>query len=81
MQATQSHKQSIYAAAGIAQFIIVNLVEGRIEVYEDPNGAERCYGIVRILHRGDTISLRVPGDRTLGVPVADWLPEAGPAKA
>jgi Uma2 family endonuclease len=70
-------KQSIYAAAGIAQFIIVNLVEGRIEVYEDPNIAERGYRLVRILYRDDTISLRVPGDRTLGVPAADWLPEAG----
>ncbi len=38
-------KQSIYAAAGIAQFIIVNLVEGRIEVYEDPNVAERGYSL------------------------------------
>jgi Uma2 family endonuclease len=68
-------KQSIYAAAGIAQFLIVNLIEGRIEVYEEPNTAERCYGLVRILHRGDRISLRIPGDRDLSVPVADWLPE------
>lgn len=68
-------KQSVYAAAGIAQFIIVNLVEGRIEVYEDPNVVERGYRLVRILYRDDTISLRVPGDRTLGVSAADWLPE------
>ena len=71
-------KQSVYAAAGIAQFIIVNLVESRIEVYEDPNVAERCYRLVRILYRDDTISFCVPGDRTLGVPAADWLPEARP---
>jgi len=71
-------KQSIYAAAGIAQFIIVNLVEGRIEVYEDPNVVERGYRLVRILYRDDTISLRIPGDRTLGVPAADWLPEVRP---
>jgi len=71
-------KQSVYAAAGIAQFIIVNLVEGRIEVYEDPNVVERGYRLVRILYRDDTISLRIPGDRTLGVPAADWLPEVRP---
>lgn len=81
LRADRTIKQSIYAAAGIKQLIIVNLVEGRIEVYEEPNIAERCYGIVRILHRGDTISLRVAGDRTLGVSVADWLPEGSPAKA
>lgn len=74
-------KQSIYAAAGIAQFVIVNLVEGRIEVYEDPNVAERGYRLVRILYRDDAISLRIPGDRTLGVPAADWLPEAGPGRS
>lgn len=68
-------KQGIYAAAGIGQFIIVNLVEGRIEVYEEPNVAERCYRVIRVLHKGDTISLHVPDGKTLGVPVADWLPE------
>lgn len=68
-------KQSIYASAGIGQFIIVNLVESRIEVYEEPNGAEKCYRLVRVLHRGDTISLHLPGGKTLGIPVADWLPE------
>jgi hypothetical protein len=31
--------------ACIAQLIIVNLVDGRIEVYEDPNVAEGCYGV------------------------------------
>lgn len=67
-------KQGIYAAAGIPQFIVVNLVEGRIEVYEDPNALEKCYRFVRILHRGDTICLRVPGQGTLDVAVTDWLP-------
>lgn len=69
-------KQGIYATAGIPQFILVNLVESRIEVYEDPNAAEKCYGLVRILHRGDTIPLHVPGDQTLALQVTDWLPEA-----
>jgi Uma2 family endonuclease len=66
-------KQAVYAAAGIPQFVIVNLVESRIEVYEEPNVAERCYGVVRVLHRRDTISLRV-ADHKVDVSVADWLP-------
>jgi hypothetical protein len=69
---------AIYAAAGIGQFIIVNLVDGRIEVYEEPKVAERCYQVVRVLSRGDTFALHVPGGKTLGVPVADWLPELSP---
>jgi len=75
LRSDRTIKQSIYAAAGIAQFIIINLVEGRVEVYEDPNVSEKCYRLVRILHRGEAISLRVPGDQTLDVPVVDWLPE------
>ena len=75
LRSDRTTKQRIYAAAGIAQFIIVNLVESRVEVYEEPNLGERCYGVVRVLHRGDTISLRVPGEQPLNVPVADWLPE------
>ncbi len=75
LRSDRTTKQRIYAAAGIVQFIIVNLVEGRVEVYEEPNAVERCYRIVRVLHRGDTISLNVPGEQPLDVPVADWLPE------
>ncbi len=78
LRSDRTTKQSVYAAAGIVQFIIVNLVEGRIEVYGDPNVAERCYRVVRVLHRGDTMSLCVAGGRTLDVPVADWLPEVRP---
>ena len=81
LRSDRTIKQSIYAAAGIAQLIIVNLIDSRIEVYEDPNVTEKCYGLVRILHRGDTISLLLADGRTLGVPVTEWLPEAGPAKA
>ncbi len=82
LRSDRTTKQSIYAAAGIVQLIIVNLVEGRIEVYEEPNVAERCYGVVRVLHRDDTISLHIPGGRTLDVPVANWLPEgrSGPSE-
>jgi Uma2 family endonuclease len=75
LKSDRTTKQGIYAAAGIGQFIIVNLVEGRVEVYGEPNVAERCYGVVRVLHRGDSMALRLPGGRTLDVPVADWLPE------
>lgn len=75
LRSDRTIKQGIYAAAGIEQFILVNLAEGRIEVFEEPNRAEECYRLVRILHRGDTLSLHLPGGELLGVPVADWLPE------
>lgn len=81
LRSDRTAKQGIYAAAGIVQFIIVNLAEGRVEVYEEPNVAERCYRVVRVLHRGDTISLHVSGEGSLGVPVADWLPEVRPGSS
>ncbi len=74
LKSDRTTKQGIYASAEIAQFIIVNLAEGRVEVYEEPNAAEKCYGVVRILHQGETIALRTSGDRSLEVSVADWLP-------
>ncbi len=76
LRSDRTTKQGIYAAAGIAQFIIVNLVEGRVEVYEKPNAGERCYGVVRVLHRGDTMALETSAGRSVDVPVADWLPAA-----
>jgi Uma2 family endonuclease len=79
LRGDRTTKQGIYAGAGIGQFIIVNLVDGRIEVYEEPNTAEKCYRLVRVLHRGETISLHLPGGKTLDVPVTDWLPEASRA--
>ncbi len=76
LRSDRTTKQSIYAGAGVGQFIIVNLIENRIEVHGKPNIVEKCYGVVQILHRGDTILLDVAGEQTLDVPVADWLPEA-----
>ena len=81
LRSYRTTKQGIYADAGIEQFVIVNLVEGRIEVYEEPNGAEKCYEVVRVLHRGATLSLRVPGEQTLDVPVTEWLPEVSPGSS
>ncbi len=78
LKSDRTTKQGIYAGAEIAQFIIVNLAEGRVEVYEEPNTAEKCYRFVRILHHGETIGLRTFGDRPLEVSVADWLPKVDP---
>ena len=75
LKSDRTTKQSVYAAAGISQFVIVNLVENRIEVYEEANVDQRCYRVVRVLHRGDTIPLHVSGEGALDVPAEDWLPE------
>jgi Uma2 family endonuclease len=70
----RSTKKAIYAAAGIPQYVIVNLADRRIEVYEDPNTSEGTFGTVRILTESDTLAIRVPGPRRLEVPAAQYLP-------
>jgi Uma2 family endonuclease len=70
----RSTKMKIYAAAGIPQYVIVNLADRRIEVYEDPKTSQGTFGKVRILTEDDTLALRVPGPRRLEVPAARYLP-------
>jgi Uma2 family endonuclease len=67
-------KLRIYAAAGIAQYVIVNLVDGRVEVYEDPDPDAESFRKVRLLTVDDRIELRISpdGDR-LAIPASDWL--------
>jgi len=71
----RSTKLRIYAAAGIAQYVIVNLVDSRVEVYEDPDPEAGGFRQVRLLTAGDRIELRISpsGDR-LEIPASDWLP-------
>ncbi len=76
LRSDRTIKQSVYAAAGIGQFILINLVERRVEVYEEPNVGEKFYRVVRVLRPGDTISLHLPDGKSLSVPVTDWLPES-----
>ena len=66
-------KQRIYASAGIAQYIILNLADRQAEVYEEPKPDGR-YGLVRILGKDEVIRLLVTDDRRLEVPVAQLLP-------
>jgi hypothetical protein len=67
-------KLRIYAAAGIAQYVIVNLVDFRVEVYEDPDPDAETFRRVRLLTADDRIELRISpdGDR-LEIPAGDWL--------
>ena len=62
-------KLKLYAEAGIAEYWVVNLVDGVIEVYTDP--AEGKYCSVRKARRGDTLQL--PGGIQGSITVDDIL--------
>lgn len=65
-------KQRIYATAGVPQYLIVNLVNERVELYEDPDAESGRYRRVTLLGRGDFLSLHVGGG--LRLLVAELLP-------
>jgi Uma2 family endonuclease len=66
-------KLPIYAAAGISQYVIINLVVDAVEVYCDPDPASAQYQTKRTLHRGQMIQLQVPSG-VVDVAIADLLP-------
>jgi Uma2 family endonuclease len=73
----RNHKSSLYAAAGIADYWIVNLVQRQLEVYRDPvaDGTQPFgfrYNSRTILDPPDTVSpLAAP---QASITVADLLP-------
>lgn len=68
-------KLRIYAAAGVPQYLIVNLVERRVEVYEDPAVDEERFLTVSILTGDDPIPLRVsPSGERFAIAARGWLP-------
>jgi Uma2 family endonuclease len=64
-------KAALYAAAGVPEYWLVNLVDKVVEVHRDPGAAG--YALVTRARRGESVSpLRFPD---LVVPVADIVPE------
>jgi len=67
-------KQRIYAAAGIPQYVIANLIHSRVEVFEKPDSAKGRYRWRAELAGDQEVSLLVTEGRRLMVAVADCLP-------
>jgi Uma2 family endonuclease len=67
-------KQRIYATAGIPQYVIVNLLQSRVEVFEKPAVKSGRYRWRAELAGDQEIPLLLPGDRRLTITAADCLP-------
>ena len=63
LQRDRTMKQRLYAAAGIVAYWIVNLVEGQVEVYEEPiNPVDApCYARRADYRRGESVPLTLDG--------------------
>ena len=64
-------KLPIYAAAGVAVYWIVNVVERQIEVFEAPSGD--AYAKSKIFRPGDTVPISVDGVAVGTIPVVELL--------
>ncbi len=67
-------KQRIYATASIPVYLIVNLPETQIEVYENPLPAEGRYASRTVHKSGQTIRLTLSATAVVEVAVSDILP-------
>ncbi len=65
-------KARLYADAGIAQYLIINVRDGEIEVHEGPSAGG--YTRSRVIHRGQDLQLRRSESAALTVAAARLLP-------
>jgi Uma2 family endonuclease len=72
----RQEKLQIYARARLGCYWIINLVEGKVEVYTDPSGpiSLPAYGQCDDFGLGTVIPLRIESNLVGEVPVAELLP-------
>jgi hypothetical protein len=66
-------KLGVYAAADIPAYVIVNIPEDRVELYEEPQSGEGRYGRRTDYRRGETLALPLAEGRTMPLAVDDIL--------
>jgi Uma2 family endonuclease len=64
----------LYAQAGIPQYVLVNLVDLQIEVYEQPVAGEGRYAQSIVLKAGQALPLLVGAGKRLEIPAENVLP-------
>ncbi|MGL4554795.1 MAG: Uma2 family endonuclease [Gemmataceae bacterium] len=65
-------KRLMYAEGGVAVYWIVNLVDGRLEVYSDPQAGD--YATTAVFGRDDHVTLALDGVALPPIPVRELLP-------
>ena len=74
LERDRDDKLPIYAAAGVPQYVIVNLQNGTLEVYTEPDPAGEQYRTRETIEKGGTIALSLPEGGTLDVAASELLP-------
>ena len=68
-------KRSLYAAAGLDPYLIVNIPDRQIERHDGPT-PDGTYATVRVIRPGETIELPLGDGRTLAIPADRLIPPA-----
>lgn len=67
-------KRRIYATAGIPQYLLINLAEGQVEVYEEPDPTSGSYAKRMALQRDSSVPLLLPDRGRHEIPARALLP-------
>jgi Uma2 family endonuclease len=70
----RTHKLALYARAGIAQYVIVNLRESVVEVYEAPDRDGAGFSKKSLHRAGETVALRISESDRLEIDAGRILP-------
>jgi hypothetical protein len=70
----RTRKLAVYARAGLPQYLIVNVRERTVELYESPIRAEGRFGQVRVFRAGEKVPLGLPGGEVFEIDAGRILP-------
>lgn len=68
----RADKLRIYARAGIPTYWIINVIDGQVEVFERPSGAD--YASSSVYRKGDSVPLTLDGVVVGSIPADELLP-------
>lgn len=76
LQLNRNEKARVYAAAQIAEYWILNLVDRQLEVHRDPQGAKAKakYHVHEVVEAAGSIDLIIDGKRVAQLKVSELLP-------
>jgi Uma2 family endonuclease len=70
----RTDKMAIYAASGLPVYWLVNLIDGRLEVYSEPEPDQRIYKNRRDFGRDESVTLTIEGRELGQIRISDLLP-------
>ena len=70
----RGRKLRLYAAAGIPEYWIVNLVDRQVEVHREPLAAEGRYAVVEIVRAEGVLNVTLDNVELGTLPIAELLP-------